>query len=143
MSNRSKKAQVWIGIREKEGAPARVLLFKVIEKRGGGWHPVTGGVDPDESFLDGAKREVLEETGLALNSGEWVNLDFSYQFEGRFGRAEEHAFGFILSQEVKPKLDSHEHTASEWVSVEEATKRVGFQAQRDALHLFSCYLAPR
>ena len=143
MSNRSRKAQIWIGVREAKNSPARVLLFKVVEKRGGGWHPVTGGVDRGESFLEGAQREVLEETGFQEEMGEWVDLTFSYQFEGRFGRAEEHAFGFLLPQEFAPKLDPHEHTDSEWVSVSEAAKRVGFQTQRDALDRFSCYLAPR
>ncbi len=134
---------MWIGVRENKGARAQVLLFKVIEKRGGGWHPVTGGVDSGEAFLDGAKREVLEETGFNSDSGEWVDLEFSYQFEGRFGRAEEHAFGLILSKKIQPRLDPHEHTHSEWVPLDEALKRVGFQPQRDALDHFSCYLALR
>jgi 8-oxo-dGTP pyrophosphatase MutT (NUDIX family) len=163
----SRKAQVWIGVRAhpdqggrkdrakdgakganksdspgavSSGALARVLLFRVIPKRGGGWHPVTGGVDPEESFLQGAKRELQEETGFDPKAGEWIDLEFSYAFEGRFGRAQEHAFGFILPEELLPEIDSSEHSAFEWVSVEEALGRVGFDSQRDALKLFLCYL---
>jgi len=141
-SDRSRKAQVWIGVPEKSASkkPARVLLFRVIPKRGGGWHPVTGGVDPGESFMAGAQREVHEETGMDPSEGQWIDLEFSYVFDGRFGRAEEHAFGFILKGEIEPELDSSEHSEFEWVSAEEALQRVGFDSQRDALQRFLCYL---
>jgi len=127
-------------VRAKGRQPARVLLFRVIDKRGGGWHPVTGGVDSGESFLEGAQREVEEETSFSRDSGTWVDLEFSYSFQGRFGKAEEHAYGFILKQEKNPKLDSHEHLAYEWVTGAEASVRLGFQPQRDALENFLCYL---
>jgi 8-oxo-dGTP pyrophosphatase MutT (NUDIX family) len=117
-----------------------VLLFKVLERRGGGWHPVTGGVEKKETFFEGAQREVLEETGYAERDGQWFDLEFSYRFQGRFGEAEEHAFGLILTGTRKdPVIDSSEHTAFEWVSLKEAQDRVQFESQRDALQRFSCY----
>jgi len=118
-------------------------MFRVIGRRGGGWHPVTGGVEKDETFLEGARREVQEETGFAPDSGRWIDLEFGYSFEGRFGPAEERAFGLILPRELEPALDPGEHTAFEWVGLEEASQRLGFESQRDALKRFSCYLAPR
>ncbi len=121
-------------------APARVLVFKVLERRGGGWHPVTGGVDGSEEFSEGAKRELQEETGFDPGSGTFVDLEFSYSFEGRFGKARESAFGFILPKELEPKIDPSEHLAFEWVSVEEALKRLQFEPQKDALKRFLCYL---
>ncbi len=139
MSNRSKKAQIWIA-RVNEAGLTQVLLFKVLERRGGGWHPVTGGVEKGESFLEGAKREVEEETGFSPDRGEWFDLEFSYRFVGRFGEAEEHAFGFFLKSHKKnPVIDPSEHTEFEWVSLEEALHRVQFESQRDALNRFSCY----
>lgn len=140
MSKKARKAQVWIGF-QKKGLESEILLFKVKDERGGGWHPVTGGVDGGESFLDGAKREVLEETGIKPSKGEWVDLEFSYHFEGKWGHAEEHVFGFILHQKREdPQLDPKEHVIFEWVSVAEAYRRIGHDPQRDALKLFSCYL---
>jgi 8-oxo-dGTP pyrophosphatase MutT (NUDIX family) len=117
-----------------------VLVFKVIEKRGGGWHPVTGGVDPGESYVEGAARELQEETGIIPEKGRMIDLNHSYSFTGRWGEATEHAFGVIVDGPVKPKLDPKEHLAAEWVTIEEASKRVGFESQRDALVKFSCYL---
>jgi 8-oxo-dGTP pyrophosphatase MutT (NUDIX family) len=121
-------------------APARVLVFKVLERRGGGWHPVTGGVEAAEDYAEGAKRELQEETGFDPESGTFVDLEFSYTFDGRFGKARESAFGFILEKELEPKIDPSEHLAFEWVSGEEAIKRLQFEPQKDALKRFLCYL---
>ncbi len=140
LSKKTRKAQVWIGF-QKKGFPTEILLFKLHKGRGGGWHPVTGGVEDDETFLEGAKREVLEETGIKPSQGEWIDLEFSYFFEGRWGHAEEHVFGYILHKKREdPVLDPKEHVIFEWVSVEEAARRLEHDPQRDALKRFSCYL---
>ncbi len=137
MSSPSKKAQVWIGV---AGAEPRVLLFRVLDRRGGGWHPVTGGVEKGEDFEAGARRELLEETGIPDQAGRWIDLEYSFRFEGRFGPAEERAFGLVLPSPLSPKIDPREHTAFEWVSIRDARIRLGFDSQRDALDRFSCYL---
>ena len=137
MSKTYKKVQVWIG-----SEPNQVLLFKVIEKRGGGWHPVTGSVEKeDSSLLVAAKRETQEETGIDAEVGEWKDLDYFFEFTGQWGHASEHAFGLFLPQ--KPKkihLDPGEHSECEWVSAEEALNRLSFPDQKRALKKFLCYL---
>ena len=134
-----KKVQVWIACISKN-EELSYLMFKLVPKRGEGWHPVTGGVEKGEELLVAAKRETCEETGIPEDAGTWVDLDFSYSFEGRWGKAEEHAFGLILKGS-KPKitLDPKEHTDCKWVSFEEAKKALGFEPQRSALELLSCY----
>jgi 8-oxo-dGTP pyrophosphatase MutT (NUDIX family) len=116
-----------------------VLLFKVVDVRGGGWHPVTGGVDDSETFLDGAKRELEEETGFdAKKHGTWVDLKHESHFEGRWGLVEEHSFLFVLDgKRVEPKLDPSEHVIYEWVEVHDAQERLGFGGQQNALKLVS------
>ncbi len=139
MSNRSRKAQVWIARHADSGI--RVLLFRVREERGGGWHPVTGGVDPGESFLEGAKRELAEETGFDPERGVWFDLELELKFESRFGPAKERAFGFRMEAPgAEPVLDPREHLESRWESVDQALAMVAFDFQRDALRRFSCYL---
>ena len=63
MSKRSRKAQVWIGNVSGKGI-IRVLMFKVVDVRGGGWHPVTGGVDEGESFLEAPNAKSKKKPGL-------------------------------------------------------------------------------
>jgi 8-oxo-dGTP pyrophosphatase MutT (NUDIX family) len=51
-------------------ADGRVLLFHVVtaeEAPGGWWELPGGGIDPGESYLEAAVREIREETGLALD----------------------------------------------------------------------------
>ena len=116
-------------------------MFKVVDVRGGGWHPVTGGVDEGESFLEGAKREVEEETGFSRKDGKWVDLNHSYHFESRYGGAEEQSFLFILDgKRQDPKLDPKEHLIFEWVEIHEAEQRVRFDGQQNALKLVSAIL---
>lgn len=70
---------------------------------------MTGGVEKGESFLQGAKREFVEETTLNPRSGKWVNLKYTHHFLDRFDRkAEEKAFGILLKdrpKKISPKLD--------------------------------------
>jgi 8-oxo-dGTP pyrophosphatase MutT (NUDIX family) len=139
LSNRSRKAQVWIGFQAKGSAP-EVLLFRVIDRRGGGWHPVTGGVDDHEKFADGAKRELEEETGMNVHSGEWIDLDYEVHFDGRWGPVEERAYALILREaKIDPVLDPKEHLEFQWVPLKEARARLEFDSQRNALDQFSCY----
>lgn len=124
-----------------------VLLGKVIRKRGSGWHPITGSVEPVEAkalnFLGAARREVREETGLDTRRGKWKDLKLKFKFVGRFGPAQERVFWWNLGA-VKgfPKVvhDPSEHTALEWVEFSRAEQRIQFEAQQGALAQVSCYL---
>jgi 8-oxo-dGTP pyrophosphatase MutT (NUDIX family) len=135
-----KKVQVWIATCSEKNTP-QVLLFKLIAARGGGWHPVTGGVEENEALLLAAQRETEEETRIAPGAGVWVDLEYVHSFDGRWGRAEEHVFGLVLSDApMTIHLDPSEMTEFKWVTFEEAKKEVGFEPQRHALEKFSCYL---
>ena len=51
-------------------ASGRVLLFHVVtaeEAPGGWWELPGGGIDPGETYLEAAVREIREETGLVLD----------------------------------------------------------------------------
>jgi 8-oxo-dGTP pyrophosphatase MutT (NUDIX family) len=50
-------------------ASGRVLLFHMVTREvpGGWWELPGGGIDPGESYLEAAVREIREETGLVLD----------------------------------------------------------------------------
>jgi 8-oxo-dGTP pyrophosphatase MutT (NUDIX family) len=54
-------------------ASGRILLFHVLtpeEAPDGWWELPGGGIDPGESYLEAAVREIREETGLVLDPGQ-------------------------------------------------------------------------
>jgi 8-oxo-dGTP pyrophosphatase MutT (NUDIX family) len=54
-------------------ASGRVLLFHVVtaeEAPGGWWELPGGGIDPGESYLEAAVREIREETGLVIDAAQ-------------------------------------------------------------------------
>ena len=82
------KALVWI---VRQGAAGHeVLLLQRPERRGGGFHPVTGKAEDGEPIADAAAREALEETRL---SGQLVDLGYEHQYVSATGkRFRERAF---------------------------------------------------
>lgn len=129
----NKKVQVWV-VHNNE-----VLLLKLIPERGGGWHPITANVHDDEKLLDCAKRETFEETGISPKKGEWVSLDYSFEYHGRWGEARETVYAVFLKQKnPQIEIDSSEHTDYKWVDINEAEDELSFQPQKEALEKLKC-----
>jgi len=129
----NKKVQVWV-VHEDE-----VLLLKVVAERGGGWQPITGGVDKGEKLLDCAKRETFEETGIDEKRGSFIELDFPFEYKGRWGRSEEHAFAFVLKKRpLKIKIDPKEHTDFCWMKIKKAYAELAYEKQKEALEKVEC-----
>jgi len=94
---------------ERDG---RILILKrAMGEATGAWYTPGGGLDPGESPLDCARRELLEETGLAPTGPlELVGL-IGMKFYG--------VEGFVIAYaceclDGEPKL-SHEHSGMRWV----------------------------
>jgi len=132
-----KKILVWIF--SVFGSEPAFLTLKTIEKRGGYWQPVTGSVDPGETFEQAALREVYEETRFEqLSQGEWIDLNYIFEYETVTDKISEKCFGLKLkfksiSDLPDPKLEPKEHTDFEWVSFEEAIHRIKYESNKEAL----------
>jgi lipoyl(octanoyl) transferase len=113
----------------------QVLLLKRAEERGGFWQPVTGRVEPGESPLAAAGRELQEETSFRARV---VPLDYEHAFAWgtsavpTLGR--EVAFLAEVEPGQVPQL-SVEHTAFQWVDLARALELVPFAGFRRALRL--------
>ncbi|HEY1417972.1 MAG TPA: lipoyl(octanoyl) transferase LipB [Myxococcaceae bacterium] len=110
-----------------------VLLLRRIPARGGFWQPITGRRHPGESAEAAARRELEEETGARLPV-----RSLSYRHSFAFGEevppvlVEEEAFAADWPEglEVRP---GPEHEAAEWVSVDEALRRLPFVGLKRAV----------
>ncbi|MFB1478956.1 lipoyl(octanoyl) transferase LipB [Corallococcus sp. RDP092CA] len=124
---------VSVAVVHGRGPEARVLLLRRTPERGGFWQTVTGRLEPGESPADAARREVAEETGLALPV-----VDLAYRHAFALGEAlpprlvEEHGFAVRAAPDTQVRLGP-EHDAFEWVDVPTALARLPFRGLRETV----------
>jgi dihydroneopterin triphosphate diphosphatase len=120
--------------------PERGLEILLIRRASGRiypgvWQCVTGGLEGDEKVVDGALRELVEETGYtaadleALYGLDQVNLFHADHVDALMAEA-------VFAARVRPGLDprlSHEHDAFRWLSPDSARETVVWPAYRSAI----------
>jgi lipoyl(octanoyl) transferase len=110
-----------------------VLLLRRTPERGGFWQPVTGRRQPGESAEAAARRELEEETGARIPV-----RSLSYRHSFAFGDEappmlfEEEAFAADWPEGLEARAGP-EHDATEWVSVDEALRRLPFSGLKRAV----------
>ena len=125
---------------------AREMLLLERTGRAGFWQSVTGSLDhPDEPPAEAARREVLEETGIAAQAADLRRWNLTYTFEiftqwrHRFvpgtTHNTEHVFSLELPQRVPAALAPDEHVASLWLPWQEAAGKCFSWSNRDAIRI--------
>jgi lipoyl(octanoyl) transferase len=122
-------------------ADGRVLLLNRAPERGGFWQPVTGRIDPGETPIETARRELREETGADLPV---APLGYRHGFgydPASLGRPPgpvrgciEEAFAARLPAGFVPRL-SDEHVEAAFHPAEEAWRIPRFPGLRKAIWL--------
>jgi 8-oxo-dGTP pyrophosphatase MutT (NUDIX family) len=99
------------------------------------WQGVSGGLEPGESSVQAALRELSEETGLGAV---WIehlyHLDQVNQFLGP--STQEILSAAVLAVRVAPDAEpviSHEHDTMRWVTPEEAVDLAVWPAYRESI----------
>lgn len=111
----------------------QVLLLDRADKPGF-WQSVTGSMEGEETLMETAAREVMEETGLdaaRYNLTDW-QLSNVYEiyphWRDRYapGVTEntEHVFGLALPRALPVTLNPREHLRYEWLDWREAANKV-------------------
>ncbi|HUP49988.1 MAG TPA: lipoyl(octanoyl) transferase LipB [Thermoanaerobaculia bacterium] len=120
----------------------RVLLLHRRPERGNFWQPVTGSIEPGESPVETARREILEETGLEAQPVE-IGLTQSLMIESQFLSAthpapiiaSEIAFRARIDSTLPIRLDPSEHDDYSWFTFAGAYEKIRWTDDREALEL--------
>ncbi len=120
----------------------QVLIMERADKTGF-WQSVTGSLENDETPLQAAIREVLEETGLNATQydlQDWhasnvyeIYPHWRHRYAPGIVENTEHLFGLELPSKLPIKLAPNEHVRYEWVDWREAAQRVFSWTNVDAL----------
>lgn len=130
--------QVEVHVFRRRGKRLELLLLRRSADRSlaGVWQPVTGGIERGEGALVAAAREVREETGLTPIR--WWALEHLATF---YDAARDHIRVVpVFAAEAAwtdPVQLSHEHDRYSFVSLREASRRVLWATQRQAIAALS------
>ncbi len=119
-------------VRLSNGKP-ECLLLRRCSSLAGNWQMVSGKVEPKEKFVDAAKRELIEETGLVadkLYSADFIETYFDARHDAVFMAP---VFVAFVTSEQEIKLSTKEHDQYKWLEFSEAINYLDFSGQRNAL----------
>jgi len=135
MARRPDLVDVWL-FRVTAGA-AEVLLLHRAPRRvlAGLWQGVSGLIEPGETIVDAARREVREETSFADDAIEaHYHLDYVAEFfwEPADALLTSAYFAFQIAPGRDPVL-SHEHDEFRWLSIDAAIEIAVWPGYREGL----------
>lgn len=112
----------------------QLLLARRAEDRymGGTWHVISGGIEPDETAWQAVLREMREETRLAPVELYCLSTISSFYRPDNDSLNIAPMFCAVVDKEAAVTLNP-EHTAFEWIDVNEADSRLMWPADRQAL----------
>lgn len=133
-------AQVLVYPVRRAGDDWQFLLLRRISSRGGFWQGVTGGAAWGEALIDAARRELLEETGLAPLELQQIDCSYSLTAEDEWRHLyaadvkelREYAF-LALVEAHEPQLDPAEHDRWRWCRFAEALELLTWPENKEAL----------
>lgn len=117
------------------------ILYLLLKYEAGHWDFVKGNVEKAETEQETAVRELREETGIidARFLDDFRESIFYFYKRNGINVRKEVVFFLMETSNTRIKL-SFEHVGFEWVSYENAIKKLTFKNARDVLHKANNYL---
>ena len=107
------------------------------------WQSVTGSLEPGESAVDAARRELQEETGLQLTVTDChytnrfsIHPAWRPSYAPDVSKNTEHVFRAALPAPCEVTLNPDEHQTYRWVPAQEAAQLASSSTNRDAIRAF-------
>ena len=95
----------------------------------GGWFVVTGSVEKNEDFEEAVSREIMEETGLAVE--EIFPLNWGSVYNWRNEVCEEHNFvSFVNSKKI---ILNEEHSKYKWLDIDKFIEIIKWDDNKELL----------
>ncbi|NVM43796.1 MAG: NUDIX pyrophosphatase [Candidatus Lokiarchaeota archaeon] len=124
------------------------LMLKRIKSRGGFWQGVTGAPKNGETIIEGARRELFEETGFHSITLIQTEITYIIPMENRWiaiypeGTKEIPEYIFIakIHKAGPPTIDPIEHDEWKWCSYEEAMNLLSWDDNKRALEFVQEFL---
>jgi len=116
------------------GEGYQLLMARRSEGRymGGTWHVISGGIEPDETAVQAALREMREEAGLVPAELYCLGAITSFYRPDNDSLNIAPMFCAIVDEDAAVAINP-EHTAFEWIDVSEAASRLMWPGDRQAL----------
>ena len=99
-------------------AENQLLLLQFAKIYNQGFQNITGSVESDESFIEAAHRELLEEIGT---SSSVIDLDYEFHFHDRWGADVHEKIFLCLFDKIPSIILSLEHQSFKWVPLKSVT----------------------
>ncbi len=95
------------------------------------WSTVTGGVENQETTIETAKREIMEETGV--NCSDIYDLKHSYRFSPQHDPRHFTCHCYFAEFENNKIELNNEHDAYQWLDFQRAIELIPFEDQKENL----------
>jgi len=110
------------------------IKYLILHYLSGHWDFPKGKLEPNETLIEAAHRELHEETGLTAHILPDFQESLSYIFKER-GKVIEKTVTFFIGQTTEQGIRlSREHQGYRWLSFEEAYQRLTYKNAQDILN---------
>jgi bis(5'-nucleosidyl)-tetraphosphatase len=109
------------------------IVYLILHYLSGHWDFPKGKLEPNETMIEAAERELHEETGLTARILPGFEKSLTYKFKERGVLIQKTVSFFIGKTELAPVTLSREHKDYAWLTYQEAHQRLTYKNAQEIL----------